>query len=340
LGPPAISIIVPVYNGRAELGRCLAALTEPSPAVEIIVVDDGSTDESGLVAARMGARVLTLAANAGPAAARNYGARHARGDVLFFVDADVVMGPGAVQRVAAVLEARPEMAAVFGSYDASPAAEGIVSRYRNLLHHFVHQTGAPDASTFWAGCGAIRRAIFEEVGGFDEKRFRYASIEDIELGYRLRSAGHRILLDRALQGTHLKRWTLRPLLWTDIMGRAAPWSRLILDGRGLVDDLNIRREQRLSAVLVALAVLGLVLAPIRPWLAGVAASALLGVVALNWRLYRFFARQGGIGFTIVSALLHWFYYLYSGVTYVAVWASVRLRSFGRHGQARRARLDP
>ena len=58
----------------------------------------------------------------------------------------------------------------------------MVSQYRNLLHHFVHQHGHAEASTFWAGCGAIRRAAFDAVGGFDAARFPRPSIEDIELG--------------------------------------------------------------------------------------------------------------------------------------------------------------
>ena len=116
------------------------------------------------------ARVLRLADNAGPAAARNHGARHARGEILFFVDADVVVAPGAVEHVMRVLSRDPDVAAVFGSYDASPPQPSIVSQYRNLLHHFVHQEGNPEASTFWAGCGAVRRAVFEAVGGLSTPR--------------------------------------------------------------------------------------------------------------------------------------------------------------------------
>ena len=106
---------------------------------------------------------------------------------------------GAISRVLTALKERPDVAAVFGSYDARPRSMGTVSQYRNLLHHFVHQKGNPEASTFWAGCGAIRRSVFDEVGGFDEKQFS-GRVEDIELGYRLQHTGHRILLDKGLQG--------------------------------------------------------------------------------------------------------------------------------------------
>src|SRR5262249_57567432 len=89
-----ISVIVPVYNGRATIERCLAALNAHRvPDVEIIVVDDGSTDGSGAVAARTGARVLTLPGNSGPAAARNHGASHATGQVPMFVHSAVPVPP-------------------------------------------------------------------------------------------------------------------------------------------------------------------------------------------------------------------------------------------------------
>jgi GT2 family glycosyltransferase len=318
--PIRLSVIVPVYNDQTALHQCLAALTGSCPpGVEIIVVDDASTDDSAAVGSRPPVRLVRLTTNAGPAAARNHGAERAKGDVLLFVDSDMVLAPGAIERVARRFDEHPDVAAVFGSYDANPAARGVVSRYKNLLHHFVHQNGKSQASTFWAGCGAIRRRVFEEIGGFDAHRFRHASIEDIELGYRLRRAGYRILLDRSLQGTHLKRWTLRSLLWTDVMRRAIPWSRLILEARTPVDDLNLRRSQRLSAVLVGVAAICLGLAPLWSALAVLAACALLTVIVLNRRLYGFFARRGGLAFAGSCLVLHWLSYLYSGSAFLWVW---------------------
>jgi Glycosyl transferase family 2 len=325
-----ISIIVPVYNNPRDLRSCLAALTAAScPGSEIIVVDDASTDDTPLVAAQMGVRLLRLARNSGPAAARNHGARHARGDNLFFVDADVVIGPGAVLRVAQMFDEHPDIAAVFGSYDAYPRAKGVVSQYRNLLHHFVHQHGNPEASTFWAGCGAIRRSVFEAMGGFDEKRFPRPSIEDIELGYRLRQAGYRILLDKALQGTHLKRWTLLSLIQTDVVCRAVPWSRLMLERQNSPDDLNLKQGQRLSVALVGLAGLFLPLAVFQAELLGLSTAALLGVLVLNRTLYTFFVRQRGLGFAAACLPLHLLYYLYSGLSYLWVWAELHLGGMAR-----------
>ena len=314
-----VSIIVPVYNSAHTLGECLAALKASASAnTEIIAVDDASTDDSPLIAAQAGVTVLRLSKNSGPAAARNFGARHARGEIIFFVDADVVLAPGALKRARKVFQEQPDVAAVFGSYDTQPKAAGMVSRYRNLLHHFVHQNGDSEASTFWAGCGAIRRSVFERVGGFDEKRFPRPSIEDIELGYRLCRAGFRILLDKSLQGTHLKQWTLSSLLRTDIFSRALPWSRLILDTRMAPNDLNLKWDQRASFVLLVSACVFLALGFFLTELFVVSAAAFLVVLVINRRIYLFFFRQRGLPFALGCIPLHILYYLYSGFSYLYV----------------------
>jgi glycosyltransferase involved in cell wall biosynthesis len=322
-----VTIIMPVYNNTRDLPECLSAVKAAAKKhdSEIIVVDDASTDDTPAVAASMGVRVLRLEKNSGPGAARNFGARHATGDILFFVDADVVLAPDALDRVVNVLGSRPELAAVFGSYDARPRAQGLVSQYRNLLHHFVHQHGNLEASTFWAGCGAIRREIFLAAGGFDAAQFPRPSIEDIELGFRLRRAGHRILLDRDIQGTHLKRWKLRGVIWTDIACRAIPWSRLILDTRETPNDLNVKLGQRVSGALVALAAVTLPLALWRVGLLVVPLVALVTVVVLNRDLFAFFGRQRGVAFAIACIPMHLLYFLYSVLSYLFVRAETQIR---------------
>ena len=327
---PAISVIIPVYNGAAYLNSCLKAVAASDyRSCECIVVDDGSTDGSRTIAAQfsMYVRVVNLTEGPrGPAYARNRGAEAARGAILFFVDADIMLSSGALRRVANLFQERTDVAAVFGSYDAKPKAKGVISQYRNLLHHFVHQNGNREASTFWAGCGAIRRSVFEKIGGFDNKRFSHPSIEDIELGYRLRQSGYRILLDKGLQGTHLKSWNLYTLIRTDISCRAVPWTRLILETKRLPNDLNLKSGQRVSFVFVALACVFLTLALVRSEFLAGSVAALLGVVAINRNLYGFFLRQHGTLFAAASLSLHLLYYVYSGLSYLYVWTKFQLRA--------------
>jgi GT2 family glycosyltransferase len=295
-----LSVIVPVRDGAAFLAESLPALTASLPPdAELIVCDDGSRDGSSDLAARLGARVIAWDVAAGPAAARNRGARAARGDVLLFLDADVRARPDAVSRLRRALD-DPAVAAAFGSYDDTPAARAWPSLYRNLAHHFVHQRSGSDASTFWAGCGVVRRDVFLAAGGFDTA-YRRPSIEDVELGYRLRAAGHRIRLVREAQVTHLKRWTLAGWLVSDLRDRAVPWARLVRAGRGLPRDLNFTGRDRAASALVALALL---LGAASAWQAGLLVAALGAVAAsavLDRELLSFMARRVSPGFAVAAA---------------------------------------
>ena len=312
-----LSLVIPVHNGGEPFARCLNAVAalEPGPD-EVIVVADGCTDDSAGVALERGCSIVTLARRMGPAAARNEGARAAGGGILFFVDSDVALPRDAVRQVLAAFAGEPQVAALFGSYDDEPAAEGFLSQYKNLMHHYVHQTSSEDAWTFWGACGAIRRDVFFSVGGFDES-FTKPSIEDIELGYRLRAVGSRIRLVKSLQVKHLKRWTLVSLVATDFLRRALPWSRLILE-RGLpANDLNLKVGARVSVVLVYALVACLVLAAWRPWLLAIAAAWALLLLGANGGVYGFFLRKRGMVFTAGAICWHWFYYLYGGAAFAA-----------------------
>jgi GT2 family glycosyltransferase len=299
-----VSVIVPAHESAVPLAECLAALAAARPApAEVIVVDDASADATAAVARAAGARLLSLSRRSGPAAARNHGARTATGDVLLFVDADVVVAPDAIGRVHEALR-DPGMAAVFGSYDAAPRVPGLVSQYRNLLHHHVHQRGQREAWTFWAGLGAVRAEAFRWVGGFDARRFPEPSVEDIDLGFRLRRAGCRIRLDPQLTGTHLKRWTLGSVLLTDLARRALPWSRLLLEARALPDDLNLRRGSRWAAGLAVLGALALPGALLWPPLALLGAVAAAAACWLERGLFAELARLRGAAFAVGCVPLH------------------------------------
>jgi GT2 family glycosyltransferase len=288
--------------------------------MELLVVDDCSTDDTAGVATKLGARVLRMPHNGGPGAARNRGVEEALGAIVVFVDADVVVGPGALAGIVAAFETDPEVAAVFGSYDDEPAFASLLSQYKNLYHHFVHQQGNAEAETFWAGFGAVRRDAFLAVGGFDAERYPEPSIEDIELGYRLRRSGYRIRLDPSLQVKHLKRWTLRSWLRADIRCRAIPWSFLILEQRNLINDLNVRWSERVRTALVFL-LCAAVLAGLFLHSAFLILAALALAVAVGslWKLLAFFARRRGPFFAAAIVPLHLFYYLYCGVTFAFCW---------------------
>jgi glycosyltransferase involved in cell wall biosynthesis len=341
-----LSLIIPVHNGREVLPRCLEGIARGARAPdEVIVVDDGSDDDTGAVVRAHGATLGAVAGPPrGPAAARNRGAARATGDVLVFVDADVVVHADMLSRVAATFETDPGLHALFGSYDDNPAASGTVSRFKNLLHHYVHQHSKRDAGSFWAACGAIRREAFVTAGGFDE-RYAKPSVEDIELGIRLKRAGLSIRLCPEIQVTHLKRWSLMGLWRTDVLARAVPWTRLLLREGSLPDELNLAWRSRVSALVVSVAaslllttLVLLALREVTP--AGEAAlgaaTCLLASTFLNLELYRFFVRRGGVRFAAGCWLLHHVYLVYSCAVFAVLvtWDGLALRAAPRAARAR------
>jgi GT2 family glycosyltransferase len=221
----------------------------------------------------------------------------------------VVAHPDTVRRVLRSFD-DPTLDAVIGSYDDEPHHPQFLSQYRNLMHCYYHRTGNPRASTFWCGCGAVRRSAVDAVGGFDvDSRWHY--IEDIEFGYRLVAAAKRIALDPAIQVKHRKRWTFTGILRTDILYRGIPWTDLILRDRKAPQDLNTGPGQRVSVAAAG----GLGLATLAgAWWAAAAALAL--ILVINRGIFQFFARKRGWWFALRTIPMFVLYLGYSGLSFV------------------------
>jgi hypothetical protein len=285
------------------------------PDAEVLIAADGAVDDCRALAAAAGAQVVVVPGPSGPAVARNRAAAVASGDVLAFVDADVVVAPETLPGMCRLLELAADLDGVFGAYDLLPPERNFMSQYKNLSHAYVHEVGGTKASTFWAGLGAVRADAFRLVGGFDE-RFRRPSIEDIELGYRLVAAGYSLRLDARFRGRHLKRWTLWNSIVTDIKARGIPWTQLIHRSRALSNDLNTSVGLRLSVVLTAALTASLALALVNSWAAIVAAVLLAALIGLNFPYYQWFARRRGILFALRVIPVHLVHHLCNGVSFI------------------------
>jgi glycosyltransferase involved in cell wall biosynthesis len=314
--PSTLSIIIPVYNGGTKFRTCLQSVFALSPRPqEVIVVADGDTDGSRIVAAEYGCTVLQCPTPEGPATARNLGAQVAQGDLLWFLDADVAVNSDALSIILPQFQENPHLSAIIGSYDDAPGEQNFLSQYKNLFHHYIHQNSALDASTFWGACGVIRRDIFEAVGGFNQQ-YRYPSVEDIELGYRLKAAGGTILLLKSLQIKHLKRWNVYSLIKAEFFYRALPWMELLLHHRTLQNDLNLRWGSRISILLTYGLIIFLLAAFWMPSLVLLAGVLFLLLCILNCNVYLFFLGKRGILFTLQVIPWHLMYYCYCGLAVV------------------------
>lgn len=274
-----LSLVVPATDDPPTLERCLAAVRAAAePPEETIVVRDPP--------------------RTGPAAARNAGSEQATGDVLVFVDADVLVHHDAFLRIRRAFAERPELVGLFGSYDDRVLTRGVVAGFRNLLHHTVHQRSSGEIASFWAGLGAVRAEALRAAGGFDADRYPRASIEDVELGGRLAEVGP-VVLDPQLLGTHLKEWTLRSMVDADFSRRGVPWVALMAERRSVPATLNLGLRERSSAAAALVSVAGLALR--RP---AVAAAAVGATVALNADLYALVGRRLGARGVAAAVPLH------------------------------------
>jgi len=310
---PKISVIVPFYNAAATLARCLQSLLRSGyQNFEIIAVDDRSTDNSAAIASHYSVRLVQMIRRSGAAAARNIAVAAAEGDILFFVDADVLVPPGVLEKISSCFEGEPALDALFGSYTIFPAAENFTSIYKNLVHHHTHLTSEKHASTFWCGCGAMRRRAFEKAKGFRES-YTASSVEDIDLGYRLTKTGAQIRLVPEIRVVHAKKYQLWSLIRSDVLDRAIPWTKLMARENIFKFDLNLKLSNIISGILLAVF---LPLALISVWLLPELFAYFLGVVAafyfiLNFRIWWYVCRIKGFFFSLLFLLMYLITYLYS-----------------------------
>ncbi|MBF0479547.1 MAG: glycosyltransferase [Candidatus Omnitrophica bacterium] len=195
MNQPLVSIIVPAYNSSQTIAPCLEAIIRQSyPCFEIIVVDDGSTDQTAEIIRTFPNVHYARQENAGPASARNHGARIARGEFFIFTDSDCVPQDHWVELLMKNFLAS-DIGVVAGSYGiANPESRLARCVWKEIL--FRHQHLMPDyPRAFGSYNFAIRRKTFEDAGGFDES-YRRASGEDNDLSYKVSKAGYKIYFSR------------------------------------------------------------------------------------------------------------------------------------------------
>ncbi len=310
---PPCTIVIPARNAAPWLQRSLGSIMASLPfGWEVILVDDASTDNTATFAQTLGATVISHPHPTGPAQARNTGVSHSRSDIIIFLDADVEATSSTLIGLWDALAENPRLHAVFGSYDSRPAVHTTASLFRNLLHHYIHQKNQGPVATFWSGCGAIRRSAFEAAGGFRSQNI--TRMEDIDLGYRLTDAGYSIELHPYIQCKHLKRWTLLSILKTDIFKRATPWTIMQLQRNRPETNLNLSKNEALSALYIilfaAFAIAGLALPGLLPSILFLSLSSISLSIFLytQFDFYQFLAQRRGLTFSLKAFPLHILYY--------------------------------
>ncbi len=218
-----ISVIIPAYNSEKTIEKLLRSLRKSTFSdYEIIVVDDHSSDNTGEISRKYSDIVITLKERSGPARARNIGAEKAKGDILLFLDADVIIvDVNQIGYVSRRFRDNQEMKAMVGIYSKQPINDGFFPKYKALVAYFwFHEVKFLEA--FDTHSAIIRREVFDELGGFDTI-YKDALIEDFEFGYRV-SEKYPIYLDTNFQVAHhfpsflanAKRYSQRSFYWAKL----------------------------------------------------------------------------------------------------------------------------
>lgn len=187
---PEISIIIPVYNGEKHIGKCLNSINgcKINITFEIIVVDDASTDGTESVIQKFPCRYIKIK-KSGVAAARNAGIKNAKGDIIFFFDADVKLKKDTIDRFLAHFREDADAYLMQGRWDKISPVPTFSSRFLLLKYAYnfkelFKNKRRLEAANLETGCLAVRREVFEKIGLFDE-RYKFSGGEEHELGIRI-----------------------------------------------------------------------------------------------------------------------------------------------------------
>jgi|TARA_B100001971_G_C18253672_1_gene580256 glycosyltransferase involved in cell wall biosynthesis len=223
-----ISVIIPLYNASTTIKDCILSVVQAGyPLLEVIVVDDESTDESPRVVEGLCqkypeiVKLIRLETNSGPAKARNVGATNAKGDYLFFLDSDTVVQPDIFGNFVSRMR---HADAVIGIYHYEALNKGCVPNYKAMLnHYFFSRKGVIEYEVFDAARAGIKADVFHKIGGFNEHLGWGMDYENEEIGYRLFKS-YKILLDPSVVVKHVfpnlrkltKTYFNRVALWMEI----------------------------------------------------------------------------------------------------------------------------
>ncbi len=311
-------MIIPVKDRREILKRCLASIRQSQfPDYEVIVVDDCSRQDCSELVAEFGFRAIRLNQHQGAWYARNKGAEQSKGDILVFLDADMLIQSDTLSRIHQHF-----------SQDSCDAVSGVcgrkidngspITRYKNLWMYHSYLQSPHDSDWFICGMGALKREVFFELNGFDAGFLTQKGGGDLEFGDRLKSAGKRMRLDKELEVMHLQQYTFWGLLRNDFK-RSRGWFQLAA-GKKMIPRVvkklriaNIYPAFLLSIPISFAFLIFLVLIFFDTHFVTLSVLFALAYLIVNYPLFRFFRKKRGAFFLVMAIPLSWIDHLISGL---------------------------
>jgi glycosyltransferase involved in cell wall biosynthesis len=302
---PALSVVVPVYNGERTLEACLQAVRRSSYRdYELIVVNDASTDASEAIAVRFADKVTRHERNLGLPLSRKSGAEMARGEIIVNLDADVVIFPDTLRKISDFFAENPEADAVVGLLSKECPQQGFFSHYKNLYMNYIFSRLPREITFLYGSIHARRRAVH-----FPYETIQHKLTEDTEMGQQLIRAGKKIRFLPDLEVTHLKRYSmlsffkndfLVPFCWADIFLKNRGWRAW---GRRSTGFAHSPKKQLASVVLASVIVMLGAISPVWPVPVYVFAALLPVWLLLNLRFLAFLTGERGLLFGLAGVFI-------------------------------------
>jgi glycosyltransferase involved in cell wall biosynthesis len=299
-----ISVVIPTYNASRFMPELLESLfNETLEDMEVLIVDDCSTDNTVEVVQKYPVRVIQMEKNGGPARARNRGVEEAQGDIIFFLDSDVLVIEGTVKEVKDYFEINPSANCVIGVCATEPLNKGFVPKYMAMFE-YIHLVGTPGnkVSVFAPRCGAIKKELFQRVGGYDES-YKGADVEDFELARRIIKTDS-IFLNPKMLVRHQFVNNFEEAV-KNYFKRAVMWVHLFLKDKQLDNAGPTAPSNGIAALCAFLSLMSLLFIPV----SGIAWNVLIPLLIIfffaNWKWWKFMKEEEGVLFSIKALYLNY-----------------------------------
>ncbi|MBI5055760.1 MAG: glycosyltransferase family 2 protein [Nitrospirae bacterium] len=299
-----ISIVVPTYNAARFMPDLLGSIFRNKvDDMEVIIVDDCSKDDTVKIAKNYPLKVIELGKNGGPAKARNIGVAEAKGDIIFFLDSDVIVLDGAIKEVKDYFDKNPTEKCIIGVCATEPLNKGFVPRYMAMFE-YIHLIGTPGnrVSVFAPRCGAIRKDFFQEIGGYNES-YKGADVEDFELARRINRTDP-IILNRNVMVKHQFAGFRQAV--RNYFKRAVMWMHLFFREKKLDNAGPTAPGNGIAAMCAFFSFITLFFMPFIDEAKYVVLALFHVFVIANFKWWNFMRKEAGFPFAVKALFLNYF----------------------------------
>lgn len=299
-----LSIVIPTYNAKRFIIPLLESVFRNKiEEMEVVIVDDCSTDDTVVTARKYPVNMIELQKNGGPAKARNIGVEASKGDIIFFLDSDVVVLDGTIKEVQEHFERDPSAKCVIGVCSTEPLNKGFVPAYMAMFE-YIHliETPGHKVSVFAPRCGAVKKDFFRKIGGYNES-YKGADVEDFELARRINRVGS-IILNPKIRVRHqfanfkqaLRIYFKRTVMWVHLLFKIKK-----LDNAGPTSPSN-----GIAAICAFFSILSLVLIPYSAFAMHLFTFFIIVYIISNMKWWNFMRNEKGLFFAARALLLNYF----------------------------------